>query len=99
MSADDLSQWPPDSDCLSLECLFGDGIISSGSQSNCFDTCTITEDMVKFLNLTAKGTSYFQAYCLNPPSDDSCPMGYCPNSDIAGMQTHQQTETGGLHTH
>ena len=23
-------------------------------------------------------------YCLNPPEDDGCPLGICPNPDIAG---------------
>ena len=98
MSAEDLFQWPPDSLCFA-SCVFGGGRFSSGSQNKCFDACSVTDNMVNFLNLTATGTSFFQAYCVNPPPDDSCPMGYCPNSDIAGMQTHQQTETGGLHTH
>ncbi|KAF8522715.1 hypothetical protein BU17DRAFT_15407, partial [Hysterangium stoloniferum] len=23
-------------------------------------------------------------YCLNPPQDDGCPYGYCPNADVGG---------------
>jgi len=23
-------------------------------------------------------------YCVNPPEDDGCPIGICPNPDIAG---------------
>ena len=41
--------------------------------------------MVNFLNLTGPELGpYFQAYCLNPPGDDNCPFGFCPNGDIAG---------------
>lgn len=43
-----------------------------------------TEAMVNFLNLTQSIGNYLQAYCNNPPNDDSCPFGYCPNPDIAG---------------
>ena len=43
---------------------------------------TVSGPMLQFLNLTAN--SYVQAYCLDPP-DDSCPFGYCPNPDIAGL--------------
>jgi hypothetical protein len=44
----------------------------------------ITAAMVSFLNLTKSKNSYFAAYCLNPPNDDSCPFGYCPQPDITG---------------
>ncbi|TCD68776.1 hypothetical protein EIP91_009789 [Steccherinum ochraceum] len=40
--------------------------------------------MVDFLNLTVGTDAYIAAYCLNPPSDDSCSFGYCDNPDIAG---------------
>ena len=23
-------------------------------------------------------------YCVNPPDDDGCPIGICPNPDVAG---------------
>ena len=48
--------------------------------------CSVTVNMVNFLNLT--GTDYkryLAAYCLNPPTDDGCPFGFCPNPDIAGL--------------
>jgi hypothetical protein len=28
--------------------------------------------------------SFAAIYCLNPPGDDDCPIGLCPNPDIAG---------------
>lgn len=47
--------------------------------------CSITPNMVAFLNLTVKSYKpYLAAYCLNPPADDDCPFGFCPNPDIAG---------------
>ncbi|KAI0080981.1 hypothetical protein K474DRAFT_1657161 [Panus rudis PR-1116 ss-1] len=46
-------------------------------------TCPVTSNMVAFLNLT-DSKAYFQAYCTNPPLDDSCSFGYCPNPDVAG---------------
>jgi len=46
--------------------------------------CPVTNDMVSFLNLTESLANYIQAYCLNPPDDDGCPYGWCPNADIAG---------------
>ena len=46
--------------------------------------CTMTDSMVNFLNLTENITRYVSAYCSNPPEDDGCPYGPCPNPDIAG---------------
>jgi len=28
---------------------------------------------------------FFPIYCLNPPKDDGCPLGICPNPDIDGL--------------
>lgn len=50
--------------------------------------CTVMPDMVNFLNLTSTVSGYIASYCLNPPDDDGCPFGYCPNSDIAGTSYH-----------
>ena len=47
--------------------------------------CSVTDGMVGFLNLTGPDINrYIAAYCLNPPGDDSCLYGFCPNPDIAG---------------
>lgn len=47
--------------------------------------CSVTDNMVGFLNLTGPDVkSYLSVYCLNPPADDVCPFGFCPNPDIAG---------------
>jgi len=49
------------------------------------NNCSVTDNMVGFLNLTgADVKSYILVYCLNPPSNDICPFGFCPNPDIAG---------------
>lgn len=29
--------------------------------------------------------SFVAIYCLNPLGDDDCPVGLCPNPDIAGL--------------
>jgi len=44
--------------------------------------------MIDFLNISDPDPSinpmrYWNHYCVDPPSD-SCPWGYCPNSDVAG---------------
>jgi len=31
-----------------------------------------------------KPDSFLAIYCLNPSKDDGCPVGVCPNPDIAG---------------
>ena len=47
--------------------------------------CSVTNNMVNYLNLTGPDVkSYLTVYCLNAPSDDVCPFGFCPNPDIAG---------------
>lgn len=47
--------------------------------------CSVTSNMVGFLNLTGSDVKpYLSVYCLNPPEDDVCPFGFCPNPDIAG---------------
>ncbi|KAK7683466.1 hypothetical protein QCA50_013300 [Cerrena zonata] len=43
----------------------------------------VTPDMISFLSLTSLDV-FKQAYCLDPPEDDSCSFGHCPNPDVAG---------------
>ncbi|KAF9781543.1 hypothetical protein BJ322DRAFT_1022954 [Thelephora terrestris] len=72
--------YPPDIDCFTN----GDysGLLSNFTMNN----CSITNNMVKFLNLTGQNYKpYLNAYCTSPPSNDNCPFGFCPNSDIAGL--------------
>ena len=70
------TQWLKDTNCSHIQ-----QIIPSYP---CTDDI-VTPSMVDFLNLTTAGLSTFkQAYCINPPEDDDCPFGYCPNSDVAG---------------
>lgn len=58
-----------------------------------YDGCSVTVDMVKFLNLTGPNFKpYMDAYCLHPPADDDCPFGYCPNPDIAGLLVRLASE-------
>ncbi|KAF8574313.1 hypothetical protein K439DRAFT_1642290 [Ramaria rubella] len=59
--------------------------VNSLQAGNLASPCPVTNDMLQFLNLTTAFKYYFNAYCLNPPQDDGCPYGYCPNSDIAGL--------------
>jgi len=67
-----------------VECFHPDGSGGWNNSAYVEGNCTVTEDMLDFLNLTAI-TSYMAVYCLNPASDDSCPFGFCPNPDIAGV--------------
>lgn len=47
--------------------------------------CSVTGNMVNFLNLTGPDVKgYLSVYCQNPPADDVCPFGFCPNPDVAG---------------
>ncbi|KAL4250485.1 hypothetical protein ABKN59_006963 [Abortiporus biennis] len=73
-----ITVYPPDTYCSSS--------LQFGGGDTDFNACglSVTNAMVNFLNLTSDMDTYFQAYCLNPPPDDSCPFGYCPNGDIAG---------------
>lgn len=70
--------YPPDIGCFSAEQFWLPAIFEANN-------CSVTDNMVGFLNLTGPDVkSYLSVYCLNPPSDDVCPFGFCPNPDIAG---------------
>ena len=75
------STYPPDIDCFwppTQDDPFWKDIYRNHS-------CSVTSNMVNFLNLTgADYRPYLAAYCVKPPADDSCPFGFCPNPDIAG---------------
>ena len=74
------SFYPPDTGCFVDWTIFGT-FWETFAENN----CSVTSNMVDFLNLTGPGVwPYVQAYCLNPPGDDDCPFGFCPNPDIAG---------------
>jgi hypothetical protein len=90
-SSDELPlTYPPDIDCLAG--LFDPTYYYKDPN------CSITDDAVNFLNLT--GTQYkslrqfITVYCLNPPSEDICPFGFCPNPDIAGPLVRFSSESG-----
>ena len=69
--------YPPDISCFSSEWWSTETFKDLG--------CSVTVNMVDFLNLTGPDVKgYLSVYCLNPPQDDVCPFGFCPNPDIAG---------------
>ena len=69
--------YPPDISCFSSEWWSTETFKDLG--------CSVTDNMVDFLNLTGPDVKgYLSVYCLNPPQDDVCPFGFCPNPDIAG---------------
>lgn len=72
-----LVTYPPDIDCFAAG--YWDPEIFK------YYNCSVTDNMINFLNLTGLDVkSYLTVYCLNPPADDACPFGFCPNPDIAG---------------
>ena len=49
---------------------------------------TVNQDMVNYFSLSEghiDPRSFAAIYCLNPLKDDNCPVGICPNPDIAGV--------------
>ena len=68
-----------------VECFHPDGSGAWNGAAYAAGNCSVTQDMIDFLNLTSSISAYQAAYCLNPVSDDNCPYGYCPQPDIAGM--------------
>jgi len=79
--ADDIPIYPPDVDCFILTDN-GTGYDPASIKQN---NCTVSQNMVNFLNLTREIDKYVGAYCTNPPKNDDCPFDFCPNPDIAGM--------------
>ena len=74
------SIYPPDVDCFWFT--QDDPLWKVNFRTN---NCSVTSNMVDFLNLTgADYKLYLAAYCMNPPADDDCPFGFCSNMDIAG---------------
>ena len=69
----------PSNSCLTNEVL----CLVAAPDGDCPPCDIITPTMMDFLNITSMDT-FFQAYCTNAPSDDSCLFGLCPNSDVAG---------------
>lgn len=70
--------YPPDIDCFAGAVFYVPEVFAANN-------CSVTDNMVNFLNLTGPDVkSYLTVYCLNPPADDVCPFGFCPNPDIAG---------------
>ena len=49
---------------------------------------TVTWDMFNYFSQPGRQIgpkSFVAIYCLNPLGNDDCPVGLCPNSDIAGL--------------
>jgi len=79
--------YPPDIECFKEP---NNTLWNINYQDN---NCSVTENMVDFLNLTgADFKKYVSVYCLNAPSDDLCPFGFCPNPDIAGPLVRMASE-------
>ena len=73
--------FPPDVQCFAVT-NYNEGFdLSSFVRNN----CTVSQNMVNYLNLTQEIGKYVAAYCTNPPGNDDCPFDFCPNPDIAGM--------------
>ena len=78
---------PPD-----IDCFLNGGTWHLGTFGS--NNCSVTSNMVDFLNLTGSDYKpYFAAYCLNPPADDDCPFGFCPNPDITGPLVRVASES------
>ncbi|KAI0795477.1 hypothetical protein C8Q75DRAFT_746219 [Abortiporus biennis] len=83
-----VTTFPPDTFCEN-SLTFG-GPTQACVGDNCCPDLPITQNMMDFLNITSS-PQYFQAYCISPPDDDSCPYGLCPNGDIAGVLVRVST--------
>ena len=73
--------FPPDVQCFALADADSGGFDLSGFVTN---NCTVSQNMVNYLNLTQEIGKYVAAYCTNPPKNDDCPFDFCPNPEIAG---------------
>jgi hypothetical protein len=72
--------FPPDVQCFALANADGGFDLSAFVSNN----CTVSQNMVNYLNLTQEIGKYVAAYCTNPPKNDDCPFDFCPNPEIAG---------------
>jgi hypothetical protein len=79
-SANDTEIWPPDVLCFALT-NYDSGFDPASFKYN---NCTVSQNMVGYLNLTQQIGRYVAAYCTHPPKDDDCPFDFCPNPEIAG---------------
>jgi len=80
-SNDTIITYPPDVECF----WFTSNNTGSDPASFQASNCTVSQNMVNYLNLTLGIEKYVAAYCASPPKDDNCPFDFCPNPDIAGM--------------
>lgn len=76
----DTAIWPPDVQCFAIT-NYNEGFDPASFKQN---NCTVSQNMVTYLNLTQEIGKYVAAYCANPPKDDDCPFDFCPNPEIAG---------------
>jgi len=79
----DIPIFPPDVECFAFTKSNGGFNLTAFVANN----CTVTQNMVNYLNLTREIGKYVTAYCTNPPKHDDCPFDFCPNPDIAGMNS------------
>ena len=80
-SSNSTAIWPPDVQCFAITDAEDGFHYDLFKQNN----CTVSQNMVNYLNLTLEIGQYIAAYCTNPPRDDDCPFDFCPNPDIAGV--------------
>ena len=77
----DVPIFPPDVQCFALT-NYDEGFDPSSFVRN---NCTVSQNLVNYLNLTQEIRKYIAAYCTSPHKNDDCPFDLCPNPDIAGM--------------
>lgn len=78
--------FPPDAECFAIT-NYNEGFDPSSFVNN---NCTVSQNMVSYLNLTQEIGKFVAAYCTNPPKDDDCPFDFCPNPDTAGANFVRQ---------
>ena len=60
---------------------------TEASTHNDVFSMTVDPDMIDYFSRpegNINTSSFVEIYCLNPLKDDDCPVGICPNPDIAG---------------
>ena len=80
------SPWVDNSSTSTYYCWVEDPSEAS-THENVF-SMTVNQDMFNYFSQPGGQinlTSFVDIYCLNPLGNDNCPVGLCPNYDIAGL--------------
>ena len=80
------SPWVDNSSTSTYYCWVEDPSEAS-THENVF-SMTVNRDMFNYFSQPGGQinlTSFVDIYCLNPLGNDNCPVGLCPNYDIAGL--------------